>query len=81
MPLNAYINDFSNKRSLNEKCSVCRKTLQENYFTLPTHDDTRAYIKENRMCSKRCMNSVTLVKNSAYRSIKGKSCSNSDSDM
>lgn len=66
MALNAYINDFKDKGPLKEKCSVCNKSLSDNYFTLPvsedtnTHDKTRAYIKENRMCSTRCMNHIVL---------------------
>ncbi len=65
MALNAYINDFKDKGPIKEKCFVCRKDLDENFFTLPssednTHDQTRAYIKENRMCSKRCMNHIVL---------------------
>lgn len=68
MSLNAYINDFKNSRSLKEKCFICKKDLDENFFTLPssednTHDQTRAHIKKNRMCSKKCMNKITLKMN------------------
>jgi hypothetical protein len=69
MSLNAYINDFKDKGSFKEKCFVCKKFLNDNYFTLPatqdinTHDQTRAYIKENRMCSIRCMNHIVLETN------------------
>ncbi len=73
MDLNAYINDFKDGRTLKEKCFVCRKFLNDNYFTLPTNEqintneETRAYIKENRMCSKRCMNNITIKMNENER--------------
>lgn len=69
MALNAYINDFKDKGSFKEKCFVCKRLLNDNYFTLPafedhnTHDQTRAHIKENRMCSVRCMNHIVLCIN------------------
>ena len=78
MSLNAYINDFPDTRNFKEKCFICKRSLNDNYFTLPTseensdHDDTRAYIKENRMCSKRCMNSITLRENDDDRRKYGK---------
>jgi len=69
MALNAYINDFKDKGPIKEKCFVCQKKLKDNYFTLPatedynTHDQTRAHIKQNRMCSVKCMNHIALSKN------------------
>lgn len=73
MDLNAYVNDFKYGRSLKEKCFVCKKKLNSEYFTLPntddtnTHDQTRAHIRENRMCSKICMNIVTVKMNAEDR--------------
>lgn len=67
MDLNAYVNDFKYGRSLKEKCFVCKKKLNSEYFTLPNTDDTRAHIRENRMCSKICMNIVTVKMNAEDR--------------
>lgn len=67
MALNAYVNDFTNKRTLNEKCAVCNRLLKDEYFTVPAHDNTRAFIKENRMCSKQCMNHIAMGINAVNR--------------
>lgn len=64
MSLNAYINDFKDGRTLKEKCSVCNKTITGEYFSFVAEDrGTRAQVKENRLCSKRCLNNVTLEMN------------------
>lgn len=87
MALNAYINDFKDGRSLKEKCFICRKDLSDNFFTLNipednAHDKTRAHIKENRMCSKLCMNKITLKMNEIERECNGKTYNEySDSNM
>lgn len=60
MSLNAYINEFNNQRTLNEKCSVCKKIFKGDFFTIAPDENTRAYIKQNRMCSKKCMNTISL---------------------
>lgn len=62
LDINAYALEFSSQRSLDENCSVCKSKLKYEYFTIPNDEVgvlTHARMKENRMCSKKCINYVT----------------------
>jgi hypothetical protein len=78
MALNAYINEFPSNRTLKEKCSICNNYFKDEFFSMISEGPIGARIKENRMCSKRCMNMMNIKYNKEMYGKNNSKHSNSD---